>query len=156
MLLLSWIVLVLSGGTIVYQDFKTRLINLWLIILFSAANLTQYILINSIYQLIENTIFCFSYFLFSYLVLLLFYFIKHKKFEKVLDSKIGWGDILIFLAIGICIEPMYLIFFFTTAFIFSTVIYFLFIHKHNSIPLAGLIIPCYMIYLLLQLYLNII
>lgn len=154
MVWLCWIVLILSGSTIIYQDLKTRLISLWLILAFSAANITLYLLVNSIYQFLENTIFCFCYFLFSFLILVLVYFIKHKKFEKIIDSKIGWGDILIFITIGVCIEPIHLIFFFTTAFIFSIVFYFIFLRSKKSIPLAGLILPCYLVYLLM-LYLNI-
>lgn len=146
MIWLCWIVLILSGLAIIYQDLKTRLMSLWLILLFAIANITLYLLEYSVYQFIENTIFCLCYFLFSFLILLLFYFIKHKKIEKIIDSKIGWGDILVFIAIGICIEPLHLIFFFTCAFIFSIVVYFLFFRKKSSIPLAGLIILSYFIY----------
>lgn len=153
--MLTWIVLILSGGAIIYQDLKTRLISLWLILLFAAANLTQYLFSNSVYQLLENAIFCLCYFLFSFLILLLFYFIKYKKFEKIIDNKIGWGDVLVFILIGVCIEPIHLIFFFTGAFIFSIVVYFLFLRTKTSIPLAGLIIPCYLVYLFLKCFLNV-
>lgn len=146
MVWLCWIVLILSGAAIVYQDFKFRLISLWLIIVFAVANIAQYLLMHSVYQLLENTIFCLAYFLFSFLVVLIFYYIKHKKFEKIIDSKIGWGDVFIFLALGVCIEPVNLIFFFTAAFIVSISVYFLFLRAKVSIPLAGLIIPIYIIY----------
>lgn len=145
-LCLCWIVLILSGTAIVYQDFKSRLISLWLIVIFAVANISQYLLLHSAYQLLENSIFCLVYFLFSFLVIFLFYYIKHKKFEKIIDSKIGWGDIFIFLILGVCIEPVHLIFFFTAAFIISISVYFLFLRAKVSIPLAGLIIPIYIIY----------
>lgn len=145
---LCWIVLILSGAAIVYQDFKSRLIGLWLILIFAVANITQYLLLHSVYQLLENIIFCAAYFLFSFLVILLFYYVKNKKFENIIDSKIGWGDILIFLAIGFCIEPVHLIFFFTAAFIFSIGVYFTFLRAKRSIPLAGLLIPFYIIYVI--------
>ncbi len=144
--------LLLCGSAIVYQDFKTRLISTWLIIGFIAANVWQHLLISSLYQLLENTIFCIFYFLFSFLVLLLFYYLKNKRFEKIMDSKLGWGDVLIFFAIGICIEPLHLIFFFTASFILSIFFYFLFLRKEISIPLAGLIIPLFFTYKLLNIF----
>lgn len=140
--------MILSGAAVIYQDFKTRLISLWLILVFAAANVTLYLLTHSVYQFIENSIFCICYFLFSFLILLLFYFIKHKKFEKIIDNKIGWGDVLVFISLGVCIEPVHLIFFFTGAFIFSIVFYFLFLWAKKNIPLAGLVILCYLIYIL--------
>lgn len=148
MIWFCWIVLILSGAAVIYQDFKTRLISLWLILVFAAANVTLYLLTHSVYQFIENSIFCICYFLFSFLILLLFYFIKHKKFEKIIDNKIGWGDVLVFISLGVCIEPVHLIFFFTGAFIFSIVFYFLFLWAKKNIPLAGLVILCYLIYIL--------
>lgn len=148
MIWFCWIVLILSGAAVIYQDFKTRLISLWLILVFATANVTLYLLEHSVYQFIENCIFCICYFLFSFLILLLFYFIKHKKFEKIIDNKIGWGDVLVFISLGVCIEPMHLIFFFTGAFILSIVFYFLFLQSKKNIPLAGLVIPCYLIYTL--------
>lgn len=148
---LCWIGLILSSSVLVYQDFKSRLISTWLIILFTVCNVGLYLITHSVYQFIENSIFCGSYFLFCYLILHLYFYLKTKKFQKILDTKIGLGDILIFLAIGICIEPIHLIFFFTGAFILSIIIFFLFLRSKNYIPLVGLIIPCYLVYILLAL-----
>lgn len=147
MLWICWIGLTLTSAAIIYQDFKSRLISIWLIVAFTIINITQYLLAHSIYQLLENSIFCACYFLFSFLVLFLFYYLKNRRFERIIDSKIGWGDVLIFLSIGICIEPMHLIFFFTGAFVFSILFFFLFLRSKSSIPLAGLIIPSYIVYI---------
>lgn len=143
---LCWIGLILSGSVLIYQDFKSRLINTWLIILFTLSNVCLYLISHSIYQFIENTIFCISYFLFCYLILHLYFYLKTKTFQKILDTKIGLGDVLIFLSIGICIEPIHLIFFFTGTFIISIIISFIFFELKTYIPLVGLIIPCYLIY----------
>lgn len=153
MLWLCWIVLILSGGAIIYQDLKTRLISVWLILFFTIANITHYLLLQSVYQFLENSIFCLCYFLFSYLVIVLFYFVKHKKFEKIIDRKIGWGDILIFISLGVCIEPIHFVFFFTGAFMLSIVFYYLFLKSKKNVPLAGLVISFYLLYLLIISYL---
>ena len=144
---LCWIGLILSGGVIVYQDFKNRLVNTWLIVLFTLCNVSTYISAHSIYQFIENVIFCLSYFLFCYLALHLYFYLKTKTFQKLLESKVGLGDVLMFLAIGICIEPIHLIFFFTCTFIFSVIVFFIFLRSKPSIPLAGILIPCYLVYI---------
>jgi hypothetical protein len=146
---LCWIGLILSGIILVYQDFKSRLINTWLIILFTLSNVCLYLISYPIYQFIENTIFCISYFLFCYLILHLYFYLKTKTFQKILDTKLGSGDILIFLSIGICIEPIHLIFFFTGAFIISIISFAIFFRSKPSIPLVGLTIPCYWVYFLI-------
>jgi hypothetical protein len=147
MLIASGFLLFITSLAIAYQDFKTRMISVWLIVLFGILNLLLYLLSNSWYQLLENGIFCFTYFLFSYLVIHLFYFIKTKRFGKLLDHKIGWGDVLLILLTGICLEPVSLIYFFTFTFLVSIVIYTFFLKTNKRIPLAGVLVVCYIVYL---------
>ncbi len=139
-------ILILVGALITWQDLKTRLINLWLIVVFAAINFLHYLLLHPICQFLENSAFCIIYFLFCYLVLLIFYYLKNKRFEKIIDSKIGLGDVLIFLSIGCSIDPLNLVPFFTLSFIISIIIHLIFIPK-NTIPLVGIILPCYFFYL---------
>jgi hypothetical protein len=145
---LCWILLFLSSAAIAYQDFRTRLISIWLIICFGIASITQFLLAYSFYDLLENSIFCLSYFLFSYLVLVLFYFVKTKRFQKILDDKIGWGDIWMMFLTGCCLAPVDLIYFFTLTFIFAILVHALFSGTHKNIALAGIIVICYSIYLI--------
>ena len=144
---LCWILLAFCSGIIAYQDFKTRLISLWLVILFGALNVSQYIVQFTFYQFLENVIFSLCYFLFIYLVLHLFYFIKKKKFDSIINSELGLGDLLIFLSIGICIEPVHLIYFFTVAFIMSLLVHILFFKNKKSVPLAGFLVLFYLFFL---------
>jgi hypothetical protein len=148
MVWLCRILLFLTAGFIAYQDLRTRLISLWLIALFFMLNVIQYLFLNTWYQLAENTLFCVLYILFSYLVLQLFYFVKTKKFQPLLDSKIGWGDVLLVLSIGVCIEVVNLIYFLTIAFTVSILVQLLFFRTSKSVPLAGLLAVCYIAYLL--------
>lgn len=124
-----------------------RLISVWLILCFGLVNISQYIFLNSVSALVENLVFCFAYFLFSYLVIHLFYFIKTKKFQKVLDEKIGWGDIWLILLTGCCIAPVVMIYFFTLTFVAAVLIQFLFLRKDKTIALAGMLVICYSFYL---------
>lgn len=143
---LLFILLSLVSFAIAYQDFKTRLISIWLLVAFAALNFTGYLIHHSIYQFLENTIFCLCYFLFSYLVLVLVFYFKTKKFEKLLNDKIGWGDVIIFISIGCCIEPINMIYFFTASFIIASSIHLLFLKATKSIALAGFVVLCYFIF----------
>lgn len=141
--------LAIFSFVIAFQDFKTRLISVWLIIGFTVLNITYYLIHHSVYQFIENVIFCLCYFLFSYLILILVFYLKTKRFEKLLDSKIGWGDVFIFIAIGCCIEPIYMIYFFTTCFIISLLAHLLFLQNKKNIPMAGFLVLFYFIFRLI-------
>jgi Flp pilus assembly protein protease CpaA len=147
---LLWSLLILCSVIIAYQDFKDRLISLWLIFLFTAVNVGQYLYENSIYQFIENTIFCVCYFLITFLIIFLFYYLRTGKREKIMDSKIGWGDVLLFLSIGFCIEPVTMVYFFTVSFIIALGAYCLFFRSKSSIPLAGLLSSLYSVFVLIM------
>lgn len=147
---LVWIGLILSATILVYQDFKNRLLTTWLIVLFTVCNSCLHLTTSSVYKLIQNFSFCVCYFLLCYFILHLYFYIKTKKFQKIIDSKIGLGDVLIFFSIGSCIEPNHLIFFFTCAFIISALAFFLFFQTKTSVPLVGFLLPCYLVYSLIM------
>lgn len=143
---LCWAGLVLSTGVIVYQDFKYRLISIYAIVGFGISCSGLFLLTHSLQNLLENSIFCAVYFLFCYLILHLFYFLKTKRFQKIIDKKIGWGDILLFLIIGSCISPVELIYFFTASFVIALLFQIFFQRKNREIALAGIVAICYTVF----------
>ena len=138
------------GIGIAYQDFKTRLFSIWLLIAFAIIGVSEFFLNHSIFQFAENLIFCLCYFLLCFLILTLYFFIKHGKFESVIKNKIGWADILLFLIIGSLLEPQNLIYFFTFSFIISLLIHLAFSGRNKSIPLAGFLSLSYFVYLFFE------
>jgi hypothetical protein len=146
---ICWVLLLLSSGSLIYQDFKSRLVSVWLIILFTISNICLYLNFNSLNQLFENVIFCLAYFLLCYLCLHVYFFLKLNKFQKLLDSKLGWGDILLLFSIGSCLEIDTMIIFFTITFIFTVITHYMMFKSSNSIPLAGYLLICYHINLIL-------
>lgn len=150
MILVCWIGLLLSVGLIVYQDFKQRLISIWALLAFGVFCCSLFLLEHSFDEWLENALFCLAYFLFCYLILHLFYFIKTRKFQNILDVKIGWGDVLLFLLIGSCISPLLLIYFFTVSFILALIFQFFFQKKHKDIALAGILAVCYVFFMLIS------
>lgn len=145
---LNCILMVSASGGIAYQDFKTRWISVWLIVVFSIINITFYLVLNSVDQFMENIVFCICYFLLMFLCLTLFYYLKTKKITKIIDRKIGLADVLLFIAVGITIEPENLIYFFTIYFVLAIFIQMAFLRKYKKIPLAGILVLFYPIYLL--------
>jgi hypothetical protein len=150
--LICWLFLLFCSVAIIYQDLQTREISLWLILTFTALNIWQYLLKHPIYQIIENVIFCFFYFSLIFLVLHFYYYVKTKKFQKIMDDKIGWGDLLVFFAIGFCIEPIYVVYFFTISFILSLASYLLLSSSNKSIALGACVVICYLAFSIFLLF----
>jgi hypothetical protein len=140
------IILLLLAIIIAGQDFRSRLIHLLLLILFLLINCAYYLTFNSYSQLLTNFLFCAGYFLFNFLIIKLYYILKGNSNEKIMDHKIGWGDIAIFLSVGVCMEPVIMIWFFTISFLLSVLLFYSFIRK-NTVPLAGFIVLFYLVYI---------
>ena len=144
---MCYTLLCVSSVGIAYQDFKSRLIGLWLVVIFALLNISGYLFSGSYYQLLENTAFLTCYLLFSYFVLQLYYFLKTRKFQRIIDTQIGWGDILLLFFTGICLEPVVMVYFFTASFVISIFLSPFFSKNNKQIPLAGILVLCYSIYL---------
>jgi hypothetical protein len=80
------------------------------------------------------------------MIVKLYYILNGKASEKVMDHKIGWGDIAIFLSVGVCMEPVIMVWFFTISFLLSVVLFYTCIRK-NTVPLAGFIVLFYLLYI---------
>lgn len=141
-----WAGLVLSTVSIVYQDFKYRLISVFAIAGYGLSCVALFLITHSLQEWLENSIFCLAYFTFCYLVLHLVYFLKTKRFQKIINTKIGWGDILLFIIIGSCISPLELIYFFTASFVIALLFQILFQRKNQEIALAGILAVCYTVF----------
>lgn len=144
---LLWILFFMSASAIAYQDLKTRLISLWLILVFGAVTIALYLNNHSVRELAENMLFCLLYFLFSYLVLQLFYVVKTKKCTRLLDTKIGLGDVVLYFVVGSCFSPADMVLFFTITFITALAFHFIFLRKSKTVALGAFLMICYSVQL---------
>jgi hypothetical protein len=149
------IFLFFSGGLIVFQDFKTRLISVWVLIAFTLVCLALAFKNNSFNELIENTLFCLSYIALAYLMLLLYFFIKTQQFMFNLSFQFGAADLWIILCIGISLEPVFQIYFYTLVFCLSLVAHLLFKPKNNNVPLAAYLCIGFCVYSFYDLFFEI-
>lgn len=122
---------------IAFQDFKSRLINVYLLVGFGICNICLFFTDGSIHTFIQNLLFCVTYLLILYGVVWLYFVLKTGGREKIIDVKIGWADIWLLLLVGCCLEPVHLVYFLTLAFSISLVFHFVFMTKHRTIPLAA-------------------
>lgn len=135
--------LFLGSVIISYQDFKSRLISLWAIIFYAACCIAFILKFQNIYNLLSNSISTLLYFAFVFLILFLYYFIKEKKFINIIDSKIGLGDIFIFIAIGLTLDIINLIVFFTASFFIAAIVGLFMTKQNKTVPLAGILVWCH-------------
>ena len=137
---------------IIYQDFKFREINLLLIIGFVIIIAARSLYIESTDQIILNSIFCMLYFAISYLVLRVYFFVKNKRSEKLIDEKIGWADIILLFIIGCTLEPEHMIVFFGSVFILPLLLHLVILKNTKQIPLAAYLMIIYNSYQLFNYF----
>lgn len=142
--------LVISSLIILYQDFKERLVSLWVILLFGILCISSVFWFRDFQTIIYNSLSIALYMGFVWLMLKLYLYMKFKKNKKILNEQIGIADVLIVLFIGLTFNGIGLIFFFCFGFIFSLVIYLLYVTLNRKssdehIPLAGLLVVFYIL-----------
>ncbi len=76
----------------------------------------------------------------------LYFVCKGERNVKIIDNKIGWGDIILLFAFGCTLVPETLVFFFTIVFILSVVFHIIISKWKDQIPLAAYLLILYNIY----------
>lgn len=132
---------------IAYYDFRYRLINVWLLVAFAVTILSATIFNSGLVILGQNTISTVCYFLLCFLGVYGVYFIKEKRAPKIIDEKIGWADIIVCLAIGMSLNIIDLILFFTSSFILAAIIGLAFQQRNKTVPLAGILVIFYFVFI---------
>lgn len=140
--------LAVAMGMIVFQDFKYRLVSLWVLLFFGIVCLLSVLIFRGPKTLLYNGMSCILYFLFTWLMLKLYLYLKYRKNRPVLNELLGPADVLVMLFIGLTFNSVGLILFFCLGFIFSLVTYFIYaaLNKNKAnehIPLAGLLVFFY-------------
>lgn len=135
MLIIGNCICIITLVVIIYQDIKYRMIHFILLPLLFFSGLYLFFLREKvIYEILLNL-----FFLGIILGSLIGYnSLKNKKISNPVDTIIGLGDILFFIAITPFFYHISFLLFFTTGMIFSLILHFLFNHKNKiRIPLAG-------------------
>jgi FtsH-binding integral membrane protein len=139
---MQWLLLsLLSASTfpIFYQDYRTRTVTWFFFpLVLSVGIIYSLYYTDSVKTLIINTSINFCFLLLQFLFLIIFF-----RSRKIINQKIGMGDILFPVCSCTFFSPVNFIFFYILSLSFALCIHFLFLRfkKHNyqnNIPLAGL------------------
>ena len=136
------------SALVVFQDFKTRLIDLWLLILYSFVLILIFYLKGHGYnEMLENLIFISFYLLMLFLVLHLYYYFKVGSIVRILDKKIGLADVWILASMGLTLDFLSFLLISNISFGFS-ILYHLISRSRQkiNIPLAGISVLVYALY----------
>jgi hypothetical protein len=135
LLLLLLLDLVLIG--VMLQDFKSRSVHRWLLLLFIALSVTYSLfqLQPSVYlkSVAVNVVFL----LFQILAVWVFYKFFKKESGQIVDTKIGKGDLYFIIGMALLFISPVFIPLFIFALIATLCLHFLFTRKTPSIPLAA-------------------
>jgi hypothetical protein len=134
---------ILSLLPICYQDFSRRSVHWIYFPLLTVAGIFYSLLFtHSLSQLLTNTLCNSAFLLLQFGILKLYFVITRGSATRLLDNKIGWGDILFLLAAGFFFSPGSFILFYLLSLSFSLIFAVVMIRlkpaKYRTVPLAGL------------------
>jgi hypothetical protein len=136
LLVISAILVMLGVSTI--QDFKERLISVWIFPALLALFIWYRLLSGQefskvlVYSLINV-----GFILTQFCAVFLYYSIKEKKAVNIFSEKIGTGDLLFFMMVSPLFHPTNFIFFLTGSLFIILVVAVIYSPKLHTIPLAG-------------------
>jgi len=113
---------ILSLLPICYQDFSRRSVHWIYFPLLTVAGIFYSLLFtHSLSQLLTNTLCNSAFLLLQFGILKLYFVITRGSATRLLDNKIGWGDILFLLAAGFFFSPGSFILFYLLSLSFSLI-----------------------------------
>jgi hypothetical protein len=139
MLLIIHLLILLPLLIITFQDFKQRQISWFLIPL----TLGGFVLRAFLYDeaILSSFVLNFSFIALQFVLLTIYFSMKHKRFLNIVDTYMGLGDILFFIATCAVFSPLNFIAFYISSMLLTLIAMLLYntlsSRKTQSIPLAG-------------------
>ncbi len=140
--------LLLFASVITVQDFRDRLISLWIIIAYWLICIGAVISVRNADELYSNAISTTLYFALCFLSIIAYYYFKEKRLINIIDTKIGLGDILLLPAIGLTLGALEMVLFFSMGFCLAAIAGIFLSQKGKTVPLAGIMASWHIIYLI--------
>lgn len=146
--------LYISSAIISYQDFKIRLVSLWVLIILAFTCIGSVLYFRDAITLLYNLTGTIIYLGFIWLVLKGYLYLKFKKQKKIINHFLGMADVIVILCLGCTFNFIGLIFFFCFGFIFALISFLVITlfkkkNEHANVPLAGLLVISYIIYIII-------
>lgn len=125
---------------IAFQDFKTRRINVLLLIFLAVTFIADGILSLTIYNYARDIVFNLAFLAFQSIFLILYFMFRKIPVRNILNSFLGAGDIVFIVIMTFCFSSMNFILFYITGLILSLALWMLtrtFTVNKIEVPLAG-------------------
>lgn len=146
--------LCLSSAIISYQDFKIRLVSLWVLIILAISCIGSVLYFRDAITLLYNFVGTIIYLGFIWLILKGYLFLKFKKHKTIINQFLGMADVVAIICLGCTFNFIGLIFFFCFGFIFALISFLISIafkkeKEPTNVPLAGLLVISYIIFIII-------
>jgi len=146
------IIIIILLILIIYQDFKFRAFSWILLPALFVAIISTNLLEHELLHVLNSSILNFSFLVIQFCVISIYFSIKQNRVIKIADHYIGWGDILLWVALCPLFSTINFILFYISSSIIVLIGWGLFRiaskNKNHFIPLAGgvslLMIVCYL------------
>ena len=153
MIIIIEILLFVFLSIIAYQDIKSREVSWFLFPLVLIMIAAKGLFYEEAWQLAGFFVINFLFLIIQLGVLFIFYAFRHKKFENIINRKIGFGDLLFLIVLSAGFAPMFFEIFLTASFIVILLAYVIWRSfskpgANKTIPLAGGLASLYMIVLI--------
>jgi hypothetical protein len=122
---------------VIWQDLRTRTVSAWLLPACGIALAVREYYSSDWHALLWNTAINVSLLLLQYLFIHVWLWIRHKRFTKIMDQHIGWGDAIFLLCIAPSFAPLNFCLFVTAGTLFSLLFTIVVRRTKATIPLAG-------------------
>jgi hypothetical protein len=138
----------ISGIILIIQDWKSKSIGAWLLLLFSVSVISYSFFNVALRQFCIVFIYNIGYLLLLFILLTIYFSFKNRKLENILDRYLGWGDVLVLIALCSAYIPIRFVLFVTLCSLFAAIMSFFLVRKEElkkySIPFVSYIVFFYL------------
>ena len=127
-------------SVIVLQDFRLKAVTWFLFPMLLLAQVINGLMETGAETYLMDLLLNLSFIAIIMCCTFLYFWLKHKKINSILDEEIGWGDVLFFIILAATFSPVNFIFFTCLSLLLVLIAYLVFSRfkgNANIIPLAG-------------------
>lgn len=143
-------------GLICYEDFRSRMISLWLLIGLLVLQAISLFLNQPFISVLEQSWINTCILILLFAIVMVYYFLKCGHWVNIFDNYIGTGDILLLLIISLGFSPVNFLMFVLTCFILILIITGVISLMRNgritTIPLAGYLAIFFGLFLIINAF----
>ncbi len=142
------VLIFVSGIILIIQDWKNKSIGAWILLLFSVSVISYSFFNVAFRQFYLISLYNLSYLVLLFILLTIYFSFKNRNLVNILDRYLGWGDVLVLIALCSAFIPIGFVLFVTLCSLFAAIISFFLVRKKElekySIPFVSYIVFFYL------------